>query len=286
MKLKLYHARWSLCSQMVRVALAEKGLSYESKLIKLCDQYPEAENLSPEYLAINPKGIVPSLDLDGEIVLESTNIIKRINSLSGDIDINLWPEDVDQEKLNTWVEETTLTDGVPLGKSLGTAIPPFSLVLINKMIQKYLSVFQTVKVFWNHPLRERGRFFLVMKFFNIQKPVAAQSYKVLAKSLVEIEANLAKSGPFFLGKFSHIDINLMCCFHRLTDVKLDKLLDSENLPHLSKYWKLLKSRESYKTGILNFFGDKEYNDIDSVFGKKDSMHLNPLIRMIKNHGKL
>jgi len=281
MKLKLYHARWSLCSQMVRVALAEKGLSYESKLIKLCDQYPEAENLSPEYLAINPKGIVPSLDLDGEIVLESTNIIKRINSLSGDIDINLWPEDVDQEKLNTWVEETTLTDGVPLGKSLGTAIPPFSLVLINKMIQKYLSVFQTVKVFWNHPLRERGRFFLVMKFFNIQKPVAAQSYKVLAKSLVEIEANLAKSGPFFLGKFSHIDINLMCCFHRLTDVKLDKLLDSENLPHLSKYWKLLKSRESYKTGILNFFGDKEHGDIKSVFGKEDSMHLNPLIRMIK-----
>ena len=283
MKLKLYHARWSLCSQMVRVALAEKGLSYESKLIKLCDQYPEAENLSPEYLAINPKGIVPSLDLNGEIILESTNIIKRINSLSGDIDINLWPEDVDQEKLNTWVEETTLTDGVPLGKSLGTAIPPFSLVLINKMIQKYLSVFQTIKVFWNHPLRERGRFFLVMKFFNIQKPVAAQSYKVLAKSLVEIEANLAKSGPFFLGKFSHIDINLMCCFHRLIDVKLDKLLDSENLPHLSKYWKLLKGRESYKTGILNFLGDKEYGDIKSVFGKEDSMHLNPLIRMIKKY---
>jgi len=283
MKLKLYHARWSLCSQMVRVALAEKGISYESKLIKLCDQYPEAENLSPEYLAINPKGIVPSLDLNGEIVLESTNIIKRINSLSGDIDINLWPEDVDQEKLNTWVEETTLTDGVPLGKSLGTAIPPFSLVLINKMIQKYLSVFQTIKVFWNHPFRERGRFFLVMKFFNIQKPVAAQSYKVLAKSLVEIEANLAKSGPFFLGKFSHIDINLMCCFHRLTDVKLDKLLESENLPHLSKYWKLLKGRESYKTGILNFLGDKEYGDIKSVFGKEDSMHLNPLIRMIKKY---
>ena len=267
---------------MVRVALAEKGLSYESKLIKLCDQYPEAENLSPEYLAINPKGIVPSLDLDGEIVLESTNIIKRINSLSGDINIDLWPDDVDQEKLNAWVEETTLTDGVPFGKSLGTAIPPFSLILINKMIQKYLSVFQTIKVFWNHPFRERGRFFLVMKFFNIQKPVAAQSYKVLAKSLMEIEANLAKSGPFFLGKFSHIDINLMCCFHRLTDVKLDKLLDLEELPNLSKYWKLLKGRDSYKIGILNFLGDKEYGDINSVFGKEDSMHLKPLIKMIKD----
>ena len=283
MKLKLYHARWSLCSQMVRVALAEKGLSYESNLIKLCDQYPEGENLSPEYLAINPKGIVPSLDLDGEIVTESTNIIKKLNSLSGENDMDLWPTDVDQEKLNVWVEDTTLTDGVPLGKTLGTAIPPFSLILINYMIKKYLSIFQAFKVFWKHPLRERGRFFLAMKFFNIQKPVATQSYKVLVKSLMEIETNLAKSGPFFLGKFSHIDINLMCCFHRLTDVKLDKLLDLDELPNLSKYWKLLKGRDSYKIGILNFLGDKEYGDINNVFGKEDSMHLKPLIRMIKNY---
>jgi len=283
MKLKLYHARWSLCSQMVRVAMEEKGLSYESNLIKLCDQYPEGENLSPEYLAINPKGIVPSLDLDGEIVTESTNIIKKLNSLSGESDMDLWPADVDQEKLNVWVEDTTLTDGVPLGKTLGTAIPPFSLILINFMVKKYLSIFQAVKVFWTHPLRERGRFFLVMKFFNIQKPVAIRCYKVLAKSLIEIERNLENSGPYFLGKFSHIDINLMCCFHRLTDVKLDKILEIEELPNIKKYWELLKSRESYKKGILDFFGEKENGDIESVFGKEDSMHLKPLIRMIRNY---
>ena len=52
--LKLYHARWSLCSEMVRVAMEEKGLSYESKEIKLIDQYPDGENISPEYLLINP----------------------------------------------------------------------------------------------------------------------------------------------------------------------------------------------------------------------------------------
>ena len=283
MKLKLYHARWSLCSQMVRVAMEEKGLSYESNLIKLCDQYSEGENLSPEYLAINPKGIVPSLDLDGEIVTESTNIIKKLNSLSGENDMDLWPADVDQEKLNVWVEDTTLTDGVPLGKTLGTAIPPFSLILINFMVKKYLSIFQAFKVFWKHPIRERGRFFLVMKFFNIQKPVAIRCYKVLAKSLIEIERNLENSGPYFLGKFSHIDINLMCCFHRLTDVKLDKILEIEELPNIKKYWELLKSRESYKKGILDFFGEKENGDIESVFGKEDSMHLKPLIRMIRNY---
>ena len=283
MKLKLYHAKWSLCSQMVRVAMEEKGLSYESNLIKLCDQYPEAENLSPEYLAINPKGIVPSLDLDGEIVTESTNIIKKLNSLSGEKDIDLWPSDVDQEKLNAWVEDTTLTDGVPLGKTLGTAIPPFSIILINFMVKKYLSFFQAIKVFWKHPLRDRGRGFLVMKFFNIQKPVAARCYKVLSKSLIEIEKNLENSGPYFLGKFSHIDINLMCCFHRLTDVKLEKILEIEELPNIKKYWELLKSRDSYQKCILDFYGEKEYGDIEEVFGKIDSMHLEPLTQMIKNY---
>ena len=283
MKLKLYHAKWSLCSQMVRVAMEEKGLPYESNLIKLCDQYPEAENLSPEYLAINPKGIVPSLDLDGKIVTESTNIIKKLNSLSGENDIDLWPVDVDQGKLNSWVEDTTLTDGVPFGKTLGTAIPPFSLILINFMVKKYLSFFQAIKVFWKHPLRERGRGFLAMKFFNIHKPIAASSYKVLVKSLMDIEKNLENSGPYFLGKFSHIDINLMCCFHRLSDVRLEKLLEIRELPNIKKYWELLKSRDSYQKCILDFYGEKEYGDIEEVFGKSVSMHLEPIKSIIKNY---
>ena len=282
-KLKLYHARWSLCSQMVRVALAEKGLSYESKEIKLADQYPEAESLSPEYLKINPKGVVPALDINGEIFTESTHIIKRINSLVGEKDVNLWPQDVDQKMLNTWVDDTTLTEGVPLGKTLGTAIPPFSLILINKMVQKYLSIPQALKVFWRHPMRDRGRFFLIMKFFNIQKPVAGRSYKTLARSLLDIEKNLKGPELYFLGTFSHVDINLMCCLHRLTDVKLEALLDLEELPRVAAYWSLLKKRPSYKTSILDFYGDKEYQDIEDVFGTKDSMHLEPLKKLIKSY---
>ena len=282
MKLKLYHARWSLCSQMVRVAMAEKGLSYESKPIKLCDQYPEAENLSLEYLAVNPKGIVPSLEIDGEIVTESTNIIKRLNELSGEIDVDLWPDDVDQDLLNAWVADTTLTDGVPLGKTLGTAIPPFSIILINFMVKKYLSFFQAIKVYWKHPLRDRGRFFLIMKFFNIQKPVAESCYKVLVNSLLDIEKHLKKSGPFFLGKFTHIDINLMCCFHRLIDIRLDSLLEMDELPNLKAYWNMLKERESYKQGILNFYGEKEIGDVEELFGSDVSMHLKPLTKMIQN----
>jgi len=38
-KITLYHANWSFCSQMVRVALLEKGFSFDERHIKLCDQY-------------------------------------------------------------------------------------------------------------------------------------------------------------------------------------------------------------------------------------------------------
>ena len=53
----LYHANWSFCSQMVRVALLEKGFSFDERHIKLCDQYPEGENIDKEYLAINPLAV-------------------------------------------------------------------------------------------------------------------------------------------------------------------------------------------------------------------------------------
>jgi hypothetical protein len=78
-----------------------------------------------------------------------------------------------------------------------------------------------------------------------------------------------------------VDINLMCCFQRLIDVRLGELLEIEELTNISRYWDLLKSRDSYKAGILNFYGDKENNDIDEVFGKKESEHLEPLIELIK-----
>ena len=118
--------------------------------------------------------------------------------------------------------------------------------------------------------------------FNIQKPVAESCYKVLVNSLLDIEKHLKKSGPFFLGKFTHIDINLMCCFHRLIDIRLDSLLEMDELPNLKAYWSKLKERESYKQGILNFYGEKEIGDVEELFGSDVSMHLKPLTKMIQN----
>ncbi len=68
--LVLYHDWDSVCSFKVRMCLLEKGQEYESRRISLNN----FEHLQPDYLAINPNGLVPTLIHDDRIVLESSMI--------------------------------------------------------------------------------------------------------------------------------------------------------------------------------------------------------------------
>ena len=77
----LYHANWSFCSQMVRVALLEKGFSFDKRHIRLCDQYPEGENIDKDYLAINPLGTVPAIQIDGNTICGSEEIIYQLDKI-------------------------------------------------------------------------------------------------------------------------------------------------------------------------------------------------------------
>ena len=66
----LYHYWDSFCSFKVRLCLEEKGLDWTSKNINLM----RFENLTPDYLAVNAQGLVPSLIHGGNTILESSII--------------------------------------------------------------------------------------------------------------------------------------------------------------------------------------------------------------------
>ena len=208
-KLILYHANWSLCSQMVRVALYEKGLEFDHVPIKLCDHYEEAENISKDFLKnINPTGVVPVLKINDEIVRDSAYIIERLDELQGTNNINLWPkEESKRELLRNWVYDTTITEGVPMGKTLGMTIPLFSLGLIENLI-KSLSFKAICKIILRHPRRERKIGFVTMYFTSLKDRVGPLAYKGFVKGILELENNLPDD-EFLFGDFSHADINLM-----------------------------------------------------------------------------
>ena len=62
---------WTTNPQKVRFALEEMNLSYTLHKINLGTK----ENQSEDYLSINPKGQVPALSIDGQIITESNAIL-------------------------------------------------------------------------------------------------------------------------------------------------------------------------------------------------------------------
>jgi len=73
--LHLWHDDLSSCSQRVRAVLSIKNLDWESHLLAI----PKGDTTTPEYLAINPKGLVPVLVHDGMLMTESTYIIDYLD---------------------------------------------------------------------------------------------------------------------------------------------------------------------------------------------------------------
>jgi glutathione S-transferase len=73
--LHLYHFSISNCSQKARLCLEEKGLHWTSHPVDLVN----SQHLTPEFVAINPKGLVPVLVHDGVVVTESSDIIDYLD---------------------------------------------------------------------------------------------------------------------------------------------------------------------------------------------------------------
>jgi glutathione S-transferase len=72
--LTLHHGITSVCSIKARLALAEKGVNFDSKLLTL-----RGDQFDPQYMKLNPNAVVPTLVHDGRIIIESTVIMHYVD---------------------------------------------------------------------------------------------------------------------------------------------------------------------------------------------------------------
>ena len=96
--LHLYHGGMSNCSMRVRMTLEEKGLPWTSHHLDL----RKAENITPEYFGIHPKGLVPTLVHDGTVIIESTDIIDYLDETFREPPLRPANE-ADQKKMLEWM---------------------------------------------------------------------------------------------------------------------------------------------------------------------------------------
>ena len=274
----LYHANWSFCSQMVRVALCEKGFSFDKHHIKLCDQYPEGENIDKEYLLINPLGTVPAIKIDKNIICGSEEIIYQLDKIDCNNAHSLYPDNVDEAEIRKWASDTTITDGVEFASTLGTIMPVFSSPLLQHMI-KQLPFSSIMKILLRHPRKDRKMIFIAMYFGNPSKKIQFIGVNNYVDEILKLEKLFSDGRTFIYNTFSHVDINLMCVFNRLIDLGLEETV-SYKTPFINKYWENLKSRKSYKEGILNYYTDKENELLSEFYRNNNSSVLKAIIEEI------
>src|SRR3977135_338489 len=71
----LHHGWRSSASRRVRLCLEEKGLAYEGHVVDMAN----LEHHSPEYLKINPLGVIPTMIHDGQPLHESGTICEYLD---------------------------------------------------------------------------------------------------------------------------------------------------------------------------------------------------------------
>jgi glutathione S-transferase len=78
MKMKLYHFPFAPNPAKVLIYLSEKGISLDTQVVNL----PQGEQRKPEFLALNPMGKLPVLELDdGTRLTESLPILEYLEEL-------------------------------------------------------------------------------------------------------------------------------------------------------------------------------------------------------------
>ena len=73
--MKLYGFFRSSAAFRVRIALNLKGLSYDDAFIHL----RRGDQRGGDYLSVNPQGLVPALEIDGETLIQSMAIVEYLD---------------------------------------------------------------------------------------------------------------------------------------------------------------------------------------------------------------
>jgi glutathione S-transferase len=228
--LKLYHANHSTCSQKVRLCLAEKGLSYESELVNLATN----EHLSPEYLKLNPNGVVPTLIHDGAVITDSGVICEYLEEVFPNK--RMLPTDpAERAIVRAWVR---YFDEVP---TAAIRVPSFNMAFLPRFEKLDDDRFQKEQADVR-PIRKQFYERMGRKGFDDAEVDAAMGQ--FNSTLERMEGRLAEH-PWMSGDvFGLADIIFLPLIDRMDDLAFASLWE-DTYPRVTDWFKRSKARASF-----------------------------------------
>lgn len=230
MTFTLYNAPQSTCSQRVRFVLNAKGLPFAEVKLNLL----EGDQLKPDYLKLNPNGVVPTLDHDGSIVIDSTVITEYLDEVEPQQSFT--PEDpVARARMRALMH---FVDEMP---AASVRVPTFNLAFLPSF-QK-MSREDFVAMAESKPIRRE--FMMTMGQTGFPQHEMDAALARLRRSYERMDAEIEKSGgPWLLGQdISLADIAVMPALVRMHDLGMP---DWQDLPRIVTWFDNIRAQPAYQ----------------------------------------
>ena len=231
MTFKLYNAPQSTCSQRVRFVLNAKKLPFSEVKLDLL----AGDQLKPDYLTLNPNGVVPTLDHDGAIVIDSSVIIEYLDEVAPE-PLDFTPHDpVERAKMRTLMH---FMDEMP---APAVRVPTFNLALLPRFAA--MSEDEFVAFAESKPLRRE--FMLAMGRKGFPQKDMDEAMARLRRTYERMDAEIAKSGgPWLLGKdISLADVMAMPALVRMADLRQDTAW--QDLPNVKRWFDAIHAHPAF-----------------------------------------
>lgn len=227
----LYNAPQSTCSQRVRYVMHLKNLIFEERKLDLFN----GDQLKPDYLALNPNGVVPTLVHDGKVVIDSSVIIEYLDECFPD-PMRLAPEDAlgraTMRSLMRFIDE------VP---AAAIRVPSYNLAFLPHF--QAMTEAEFLALAESKPLRKQ--FLLTMGRSGFSAAEMDTAMERLARSVERMaDAIDVSGGPFLLGaRLSLADIAVMPVIVRLEDINLTSMWDA--YPSVGRWLAAIQAHPAY-----------------------------------------
>lgn len=260
--IELYHADMSTCAQKVRLALAEKGLAWESRLLNL----RQRDQHDPDYLKLNPNGVVPTLVDDGKVIVESTVICEYLDDAYPDPPLRpaAPAQRARMRQWTKWLDEvlhfhTGVLSGSIAFRFQHLARPPDQL-------RAYIEGIPDPK------RRERQRQQIEL---GMDAPQFAEAVHVFDRFVTDLEAQLGKTEWMAGDSYSLAEVGYTPYLIRLDELRLWAWMDDK--PHVTDLYERLKARPNFKPGYLDW-KNQAYVDLMAEKGAETWPRIREILR--------
>ncbi|PSN16080.1 hypothetical protein C7293_04300 [filamentous cyanobacterium CCT1] len=241
--LELYYASGSLCSQKVKLVLAEKNLDWTGHLLNLLT----FENLQPAYMKLNPKGVVPTLGHAGQVITDSAVIIQYLDEQFPHFPLT--PTALEsQAKMQRWID---LQNQFPMRevmygnyRGLDGWVLRRSVRIKQKLLPQLIQTHPDLRTQYAAKLADVKQWNATVQ----DRQAIARINEKIEPMLTQLETQLVQTEWLCGTTYSLADVVWTAVLNRLEELKFDSLW-ADTRPRLNAYINRLKARPSFKAAI-------------------------------------